>query len=206
MEPQTRGTIPAEAAIILSRMALPLRGPRRPASGCVTYWARCRESGPAETGTYSLAATPSDNFIIVYGVYHLRDHTNQNRRQFLRTTFAGAGVAALSACGGGTPAASQSKSALAQSGSGGVTAAPPVPAPTSVPFAWQIAPDQTLVLAAGTSTTIATGAAGMTVGISPSLPTGRTLTVNASGQVAIVAAPDAPSIDMYGPWVIAVSS
>jgi hypothetical protein len=144
------------------------------------------------------------------------EHT---RRRFLRMATAFASVAALSACGPGDD--NEAPTANVREGAGSVPApapalAPaPAPAPTSdpaptptvglEPFTWQVAPDQTLALAAGTTTTIATNAFGLTATVSPSLPTGRTLSVNSKGHVVIIAAPTAPAVNAQGPWLIQVT-
>ena len=71
---------------------------------------------------------------------------------------------------------------------------------------WQIAPDQTLALMPGTTTTIATGALGMVATVSPALPAGRTLSVTPAGSVIISAAADAPAVVLSGPWRVDVAS
>jgi hypothetical protein len=133
----------------------------------------------------------------------------QTRRQFLRTAAASAGGVALNACGGGGPA-DDSVTALTPVAPAPVPApapgpAPaPAPAPVVPPFTWQIAPDQVLLLPAGSTTTIATGAVGLIAQVSPDLPPGRTLSLAANGDLAIVAAPNAPPVDLAQPWVIEV--
>jgi hypothetical protein len=46
----------------------------------------------------------------------------------------------------------------------------------------------------------------MTATVSPALPAGRTLAVTPAGRVVIVAAGDAPMVDLSGPWRIEVAS
>jgi hypothetical protein len=89
--------------------------------------------------------------------------------------------------------------------SGGAVTSPPQLPTQSQAFTWQISPDQSLVLAAGTTTTVATGAIGMNAQVSPDLPPGRTLAVTPAGDVNITAAPGAVALDVLRPSIITVT-
>jgi hypothetical protein len=131
---------------------------------------------------------------------------DQTRRQFLRTAAASAGSMALSACGGGHAASAGNPGSTGEGvppDTGGPTPAPGAD-PQAKAFAWQIAPEQTLVVPAGDTANIATGAAGLTIEMSPDLPPGRTLSMSAAGDITIVAAADAPDVDIRRPWAISV--
>jgi len=136
----------------------------------------------------------------------------QTRRQFLRTAATGAGSLALGACGDGSEATTAGDTGpIPVTGSPTPEAPNPSPAPApgagpgAKPFTWQISPDQTLVVPAGETATIATGAAGMAAEVSPDLPPGRVLTMSTAGDVTIVAAADAPTVDIRRPWSISVT-
>lgn len=145
----------------------------------------------------------------------MKDLLEPSRRQFLQVAWASAGSAALTACGGGSDAFADAPNDIRTAGSPPPVTAPtpspsptpspaPVPSPPQSTFAWQIAPDQPILLPAGTSTVVATGAVGMTVQVSPDLPPGRTLSVSNTGEVSIVSGSNAPGVDIRRPWVIDV--
>jgi len=151
-----------------------------------------------------------------------------SRRLFIHTAMATLGSAALSACGGGGDAAA----AAAPTPVAGPAPAPPTspaptppappapappavaPAPAPVPAPPPGASNSTAYtlqstrqadfLPAGTTTTVATGAAGKTVQVSPDLPPGRALSVTAGGSVVITSAADAPVTSIERPWIVEV--
>ncbi len=144
---------------------------------------------------------------------------DQTRRQFLRTATVSTGSLALGGCGGVRDFFGYDESAASDASTPGTAPALSTGDPTPVAtapattttdagvssFAWRISPDQTLVVPAGETTTIATGAVGMTAEVSPDLPPGRSLIMSAMGDVTIVAAADAPSVDIRRPWAISVT-
>jgi len=81
----------------------------------------------------------------------------------------------------------------------------PAPAPAPVSFAWQITPGQAVFSPAGSTVVIASGARGLSARVSPALPGGRVLSVDAGGNIVIVAPANVPTVDLSGPWSIEVS-
>jgi hypothetical protein len=154
----------------------------------------------------------------------------QARRLFLFAAAAGAGSVALSACGGAqgqtaddapldpapAPGGAPAPGPAPAPSPGPSSAPPPAPGPGPAPapppsagtapgtFTYQIEATESSAFPPGTTTRIATGAAGMVVQVSPDLPPGRTLSLATNGDVNIVAAAGAPQADLHRPWVIEV--
>jgi hypothetical protein len=143
----------------------------------------------------------------------------QARRLFLFAAAAGAGSVALSACGGAQGQTADDAPPDPAPSPGGAPAPGPAPAPSPGPssappppsagtapgtFTYQLAATESSAFPPGTTTRIATGAAGMVVQVSPDLPPGRTLSLASNGDVNVVAESGAPQADLHRPWVIEV--
>ena len=138
----------------------------------------------------------------------MQGHHSSRRRLFHLAAASAAGLL-LGGCGGGDAvgfdSGSGASSAFPNDAESADSAGPPDPVP-SVGFAWRITVDQVLVLPAGTSVLVATGAHGMSAKALPALPKGCTLSITSGGDLMMVASAEASELDIRGPWSIEVSS